>query len=201
MRLSNTWRARIDDFERLLESLIPYAALREKSLRLLKRLGWLGGAGLLLLVAAIAVDVGMLVANYGQRSDLTVERLRLERQAATGGGGAGLPRSEAENFYARFPEQSALPRSLARLSEMAEANGMGIVRADYRAVDQPGTQLVRMTLNLPVQGSYGALHAWLSEMLGAMPEVALESLTLRRVDPTADLIEGELRLALFARRP
>lgn len=198
MKLSNTWRARIDDLERLLETLIPYAALREKSLRLLKRLGWVGGAGLLLLVGAIAVDVCMLVANYGRRSDLTAERLHLERQAAVG---SEAPRSEAEKFYARFPEQSALPRSLARLSEMAAANSLGIVRADYRAVEQPGTELVRMTLSLPVQGSYGALYAWLSEMLGAMPEVALESLALRRADPVADLVEGELRLALFARRP
>lgn len=201
MKLSNTWRARIEDVERMLETLIPYAALREKGLRLLKRLGWVGGAGLLLMVGAIAVDVGMSVANYGRRSDLSVERLSLERQSATGGGASGLPLSEAEQFYARFPEQSALPRSLARLSEMAQANSLGIVRADYRAVEEPGTQLVRMTLSLPVQGSYGALHAWLSEMLGAMPEVALESLALRRTDPNGDLVEGELRLALFARRP
>lgn len=201
MKLSNTWRARIDDLERLLETLIPYAALRERSLRLLKRLGWVGGAGMLLLVGAVAVDVGMLVANYGRRSDLTAERLRLERLAAAGNQAAGSPRSEAEKFYARFPEQSALPRSLARLSEMAVANSLGIVRANYRVVEQPGTQLVRMTLSLPVEGSYGALYAWLSEMLGAMPEVALDSLTLRRLDPLTDLVEGELRLALFARRP
>lgn len=201
MRLSNTWRARIEDLERLLETLIPYAALREKSLRLLKRLGWVGGAGLLLLVGAIVVDVCMSVANYGRRSDLTAERLHLERQATVGSEAAGAPRSEAEKFYARFPEQSALPRSLARLSEMADANSLGIARADYRTVDQPGTELVRMTLSLPVHGSYGALYAWLSEMLGAMPEVALESLALRRADPDADLVEAELRLTLFARRP
>lgn len=200
MSTLKAWRARLAERRSSLAAVVPDAALREASLRQLKRLGWLGGAGLLLLLAAIAVDLGMTLANYRVGNELEAERLRLERLAA-GNRTAETPRSEAERFYARFPAQSELPRSLTRLTEIAAANSMSIARADYNVVDQPGTQLVRMTLALPVQGSYGALYGGLAEMLGAMPEVALESLVLRRIDPAADLVEGEIRLALFARRP
>lgn len=201
MKFPQAWRRPFDSLEKSLAAMIPYAALREEGLRRWKRLGWVGGAGLLLLLVAVVVDVAVSLANYRARAELTAERLQLERQAAAGGGAQDTPRTEAEKFYARFPLQSELPRSLTKLSAMASANSMGIVRADYRAVEQPGTQLVRMTITLPVQGSYGAVYAWLAEMLGAMPEVALESLALRRGDPASNLVEGEIRLALFARRP
>lgn len=201
MKILQAWRRQVDGLKKRLEASLPYAALREAGLRRWKRLGWVGGTGVLLLVVAVVVDVGGTMANYRLRAGLTAERLQLQRQATAGGETPDAPQTDSEKFYARFPRQSELPRSLARLAEMASANSMSIVRADYRAVEQPGTQLVRMTLTLPVQGRYGAVYAWLAEMLGAMPEVALESLALRRGDSAADLVEGEIKLALFARRP
>lgn len=200
MNLPSAWRAPIDKLEKAVLGLFPDAALREAVLRQLKRLGPLGVAGLVLLIVALLVDIGGTLANFRLRSALTAERQQLEQQAAAGGEGATLSRGEAASFYGRFPEQAALPHSLAKISEIAAANGLNIARAEYRAVDQPGTQLVRMSLSLPVQGSYAAVHAWLAETLQTMPEVALDSLALRRSDPIADRVEGEVRMTLFARR-
>lgn len=199
MRMRYAKRLQLGEVERSLEALFPYAALRERILRMLKRLGWVGGAGLGLLLAALLVDLAVTASNYRAQAQLEAERGRLTRLAVSGA--PPLPTTPTEAFYARFPEQSELPRSLARLSEIAAANAMNIARADYRAAEQPGTPLLRMSLSLPVQGNYAALYGGLAEMLAAMPEVALESLSLRRVDRTADVVEGEARLAVFARRP
>lgn len=192
-------RLQLAEVERSLEALFPYAALRERILRALKRLGWVGGAGLGLLLAALLVDLAVTAGNYRAHARLEAERGRLARLA--GQGAVPPPSTPAEAFYARFPEQSELPRSLAKLSEIAAANAMNVARADYRAAEQPGTPLVRMNLSLPVQGNYAALYGGLAEMLAAMPEVGLESLSLHRVDRAADVVEGEVRLAVFARRP
>lgn len=200
MNLPSAWLAPLAKLEKFLLGLFPDAALREACLRQVKRLGPLGGAGLALLIVALLVDIGGTLANFRVGSALTAERQQLERRAAAGGEGAAAARGEAASFYARFPEQAALPRSLAKISEIAAANGLNIARADYRAVEQPGTQLVRMSLSLPVQGSYAAIHAWLAETLETMPEVALDSLALHRSEPAADRVEGEVRMTLFARR-
>lgn len=200
MRRGFAGRVRTEAVERSLEALFPYAALREEILRTLKRLGWIGGTGAGLLLAALVIDLAVTAGNYRAHAQLEAERGRLSRLAAQGAA-PSPPSSPAEAFYAGFPEQSDLPRSLARLSEIAAANAMNIVRADYRAVEQPGTPLVHMTLSLPVQGNYAALHGGLAEILAAMPEVGLEALSLRRVDRAADLVDGEVRLAVYARRP
>lgn len=174
----------------------PSAILREQGLRLIRRLGWAGGSGLALLAFAIVLDVLGAAALERRRDELVAERTRLLRPPQAQAGGA----SAVERFYAAFPAERGLPRSLANVSVLAENHGLNAERTAYRSAAQPGTPLLRVSLSLPVQGSYGALHAWLAEMLATMPEVALESLAVRRLEPAADLVEADVALAVFARR-
>lgn len=200
MSLLRNGKRRVAEIERSLETMVAYTSTREAALRYLKRLGWVGGLGLGLLLVSLLVDLFVSVESFRSGHELSTESARLTRQL-TGGAAPAAPRTATEAFYARFPAQVELPRVLAKLSEIASANTMNVVRADYRAAEQPGTPLLRMNLTLPVQGNYAALHAGLAEMLDAMPEVALEALALHRVDRMGDLVEGEARLVIFARRP
>ncbi len=180
--------------------MIPGEALREQALRLARKLGWAGGLGAVLLLATLAIEVAMTTHNAALRSELAAQKLRLQHPAQPGSVAVQAPKSEAENFYARFPDQAALPKSLAKLSEIISDNSIQVPRIEYHTSEQPGTQLLSVTLSLPLQSNYGTLHAWLDETLAAMPEVALESLSIRRVEEGADLVEGEVTLAVYARR-
>jgi hypothetical protein len=137
-----------------------------------------------------------------RRAALAVQRTQLAQGAAMSGGAVGGLRSAASvaDFHAGFPQARSLPRTLARIYEFADNHGLNVDRTAYRSVDEPGTPLARVSLQLPAQGGYGALYAWLGEMLGAMPEVGLESLVIRRVEPGADLVEADVRLVVFVRR-
>lgn len=180
--------------------MIRLEALREQGSRLIRKLGWSGALGIVLLLAALASEIAMTARNAAERSALIARKLQLQHPVQPGNGVIAPPRTKAEKFYARFPDQKALPQSLAKLAEIAEANSIQVSRTEYRTSNQPGTQLLRVSLTLPLQSNYADLHAWLEETLVSMPEVALESISIRRVEAGADLVEGEVRFAVFARR-
>ncbi len=176
------------------------APLREQALRLLRQAGWAGALGLALLLSAFVLDAASAAVDAERRAALAAERARLlqgvvSAEAAQRGGPAHVG-----DFYTAFPPLQTLPRALARLADLADSHGVNVDRTDYRSADQAGTPLVRVALSLPVQGRFSAVHGWLGEVLATMPEVALESLVVRRAHPGAELVEGELRLLVFARR-
>lgn len=171
-------------------------AFVESGLRMLRRAGWAGLLGLVLLLAAAVIQVTTGEWAAARRADLAAQRAQLAGQSPAGARGA----PSAASFLAAFPAGSELPRVLARLYELSDAHGLNVERTAYRRADEPGTPLTRVSLQMPVQGRYGALYAWLGEVLGTMPAVGLESFSIRRVDQGADLVEADIRLVVFARQ-
>lgn len=172
------------------------ARLRESARRTLRRAGWPGWLGLALLALAVTIGVGYDTLSAQQRATLVAERTQLMRSAsATVTGSAPVV-----EFLSGFPSDQALPRTLARIYESANQQGLNVERTEYRSVNQVGTPLSRLSLQLPVQGSFAALYAWLNEMLGAMPEVGLESLVVRHAEAGATEVDAEVRLVVFVKR-
>lgn len=173
------------------------ARLRENARRTLRRAGWAGGFGLALLLAAVVLAVASNALTTQRRAALAIERARMAHSAGTASTAGAMPVFE---FLASFPPMQALPRTLARIYDFADNHGLSVKRTEYRKVDEAGTPLARVSLQLPVQGSFAALSTWLNEMLAAMPELGLESLVVRRVDSGAELVDAEVKLVVFVRR-
>lgn len=175
---------------------LSLSAVVEWGRRTLRRAGWAGVLGLGLLVSAAAIHVAAGEWAADRRAELAAQRAQLSGPA--GAGARGSP--SVAGFYEGFPASHELPRVLARLYALSDTHGLNVDRTAYRRADEPGTPLTRVSLQLPVQGGYGALYAWLGEVLGAMPAVALESFSIRRVDEGADLVEADIRLVVFVRQ-
>lgn len=170
--------------------------------RTVRRAGWVGGVGVMLAVVALAAYVGgnrYLDARYDA---LVSERTRLARALTAGEGSPEAPRpgQEVASFYSRFPVYAELPRSLTRLHFLADKHALAYERTDYRVGDEPGGPLLRVSLSLPVSGDYSQLYAWLSEALAELPELALESVAIRRNEAEFGLVDADLRFVVFARR-
>lgn len=177
---------------------LHFARVREGVLRAVHKAGWLGVSGVVLFVlAAVALDLDSAYANR-RRAELSKQRAELMRIAA------GRFREEgaqgALDGKQGFPAAAALSQELTRLYDLADKLGLNVDRAAYRRAEEGGTPFERVSLQLPVRGSYAAVYGWLQQTLEAMPEAALESLVVRRVDAGADLVEAEIRLHLFLRR-
>lgn len=174
-------------------------AARYRLKRLVQRAGWAGAVGGVLIAAA---SIGGLLADAHideARSELARERARLMR--ALPGASAHTQESDrtrlARFYTSRFPGESELSARLGQLYAAADAHGVAIQRVDYRRAAEPGTPLLRVSLALPVQGDFTRIHAWLSDLLVQLPELALEGISMKRAGSEASTSDMEIRLALF----
>jgi hypothetical protein len=162
--------------------------------------GWAAWAGLALVLAALALATLGTAANDARRETIAAERARLLAGAAPDGRPALSGRAQLQAFMAQFPPPQDLPAALTRVHAHADSHGLVVERTEYRPLDDAGQPLQRVLVSLPVQGSFAGLVAWLGDMLAAMPEVALESISVRRADPTLLVVDGEVRLHVYLRR-
>jgi Type II secretion system (T2SS), protein M subtype b len=173
------------------------ARLRESVRRTLRRAGRAGWTGLALLVAAAVLAVADNALITQQRAELAIERAQLVSIADVASTTGSAP---LLGFFAGFPPSQNLPRILSRIYEFSDSHGLNVERTEYRRVDEAGVPLVRVSLQLPVQGDFSALYAWLNEMLSVMPELGLESLIVRREDSGSEQVNAEVRLVVFVRK-
>jgi hypothetical protein len=151
-------------------------------------------------LVAAAVLAGTLsgASVSRERETLAAERRSLARALSTEETMVISDRVRVDDFYANtFPGESVLPDRLASLYAVAARHGIAVQRVDYRTADEPGTPLRRISLRLPVQGNFARIHAWLSDVLVAQPELSLESIALQRADSESGSINAELRLVLY----
>jgi hypothetical protein len=144
------------------------------------RLGPLGGAGLALAAAAVALT--LITQWFWQPATLQAEQalVLLQRQQASR---TVKPVSAADErgWVAQLPAVQAVPEVMAGLQEQALRAGVRIERAEYRAPTAEG-ELRRMQVVLPMQGSYSGVKRWLGRVLQAHPSCALDELSFQRRD-------------------
>jgi len=159
--------------------------------------GHLGRPGLLglgLLLAALGVDrlltlpLEEAVRDGEARLQHLAAQPRPDRLATT-----------AASLSARLPAGAAAPEGVSRLFAAAGHAGLHLQEGSYRVLVQPGGGLRRYQITLPVRGSYPAIRAFLAEALERRPDLALDSLALRRENIGGPEVEARLGLTLFLR--
>jgi hypothetical protein len=96
-------------------------------------------------------------------------------------------------------ELSRLHAELGRLLELADQKGLQLSAGEYRLLAGKDKLFDRYVLNLPVQGSYRDLRAYLTTIRSEFPALAIEDVTLRRENIGASTIDAQLRLVTFFR--
>ncbi|AYH42350.1 hypothetical protein [Azoarcus sp. DN11] len=157
-----------------------------------------GALGVFLLVVAVLGAYAGRVVNDGRAAALREEQLRLARSASTPVVGPD-ERVQLSAFLERFPPATALPESLRRLNEHAAARGINVQRTDYSSSAVAGTSLTLVSLAIPVQADADAIYAWLGALLREMPEIALDSVSLKRGSTETARVEADIRLQLYLR--
>ncbi|HJV26887.1 MAG TPA: hypothetical protein VJ673_14460 [Aromatoleum sp.] len=171
---------------------------RERVGRIAAGAGWIGGVGAALLLIALAASWFVARDTDERRAALAAERAALLR-----GEGRQTPvvdeRERLKTFYDRFPPAADLPARLHRLDELAVSHGVTSKRTDYRSGTASGTSLQVVSLAIPIEGEFKAIYDWLADVLNDMPEVALESLNVKRADSATSAVEAEARLQIYLR--
>lgn len=162
----------------------------------LAQLGWFGGAGLSLLLAAA---ITWLVLIQGEEAELLRLQQGLEvlrQQEATK---AHLPSNPVLNreeqlaiFYKSFPDELQVPGLLKQVFEAASANGLTIETADYTFVQTGTDRLTRYKLALPVKGTFKQMLAYMDAVLKSSNAIALENASFKRDKVDDAMVEAKL---------
>jgi Tfp pilus assembly protein PilO len=158
------------------------------------RLGRAGALGVLLLAGALVFDLVQLRPLETERDELLEQnRLAAMQPAAAKAGSAEARVASA----AALPVATAAEEGLRQLFDAAAKNGLTLDQGDYSMSSEKSGEIHRYQINLPVQGSYPDLRAFIAQSLNENPALALAHVELmREVIEDTDL-QATLRFTLF----
>ncbi|CAD5372847.1 hypothetical protein RA210_U230042 [Rubrivivax sp. A210] len=182
-------------------ALNPALALSRLRWRLRRWLG-LPAFGPLALLAALVL-LG-LAALAWQQAAVRLEAARTaqaeaqaRRQPAAPAADAG--RQGAKAFVDSLPPLDELPAVLQALLDLADQQGLRLVRGSYRLQPEPAARFGRYRMNLPLRGDAVRVQRFVELALLAQPALAVESIQFKRLEETGQVIEAQVQWVLFVR--
>ncbi|WP_342617521.1 hypothetical protein [Rhodoferax sp. GW822-FHT02A01] len=167
----------------------------------LQRHGWPAAAGLFVLLAALALQLLWVDSLHARNAELHQE-LSAQRQAQAQKPQASEARAQAQAaFFATLPDATEAVEAIAVLNQAAARNKVSLVTAEYRVTRLGTGPLLRYQISVPLRADYVHLHAWLAQVMNALPHAALDEVSLRRDDVGQDLLDAHVRFTVFLRAP
>jgi len=161
------------------------------------RLGWLGGSGLALLVAAAVFYFSTV---RPAQEEFAVLQGRLDRIESRGRADAGLRSSAGpsrmEQFLEFFPPLDTAPRWLKTVYSIAERERLELLKGTYRVSEDPALMLAHYTISLPVRGSYPQIRRFIAATLNEVPIASLEGVVFQRDKVSEGVVEASVTLTL-----
>ena len=163
--------------------------------------GRVGVVGIALLIFAIAFFVSTNSALRTMSSNLRTD-LATAQQDAAARRSSGLdvsPTATSLLFISKLPARGELPKITERIVQQAAVAGLVLERGSYDFTVTHSGQIVRARLSFPVQGAYPAIRSFVDGTLAAIPNVAVDGLSLERKNIGSAEIDADIRFAVFLR--
>ena len=134
------------------------------------RVGWLWRAVLGLLVANGLVFAILVMPAREQRQEQEQQLLDLQRRIRTlqreGESSEAVLTGirEADDFGQGFPSRTALMGVIGQLPRLARSLGVNAPTVDYRPAEVKDAGLMKVTVTMTVEGTYGKIRRYLYEL-------------------------------------
>jgi hypothetical protein len=99
------------------------------------------------------------------------------------------PRQQLASFYGYFSRGGSITDSLAKLYDVAKANGLEMPRAEYRMSSAANAKLARYQVVVPLQGTYSTIRTFMMSALRELPTMSIDHVQFQRKavgDPAVD---------------
>jgi hypothetical protein len=116
----------------------------------------------------------------------------LERQTS--------PHQQLASFYGFFAGGRNVTEQLAKLYEIAKANGLEMQRAEYRMTSVSGSKLDRYQVVVPMQGSYSTIRAFVSSALRDLPTMSVDQVQFQRKAIGDSVVDGQISVSFHVPR-
>lgn len=151
-----------------------------------------------MVVAALALGGYGLVHTAASTSNARGAQLQsLQTQLAVIRGKGTGPL--AGDFTHSLPLFSRSNDVVHELSRQAQVLGVQIASLSIAVTEPTNSDIRKVQLNLTASAEYRVIKAWLAEMLGRYPSLAIQSLSLRAMPNDAQRQEAQLGLVLFVK--
>ena len=166
---------------------------------------WLARHGSLPLVVAtliVALAVVAAIVLPRMQAELAREAHRnafLAQQMKAPNKSAPALRSARQAFFDVLTPQSEKLAVAQDAWDAALASELRVERAEYRAEPDSGAGFSRLTLRLPVGGSYPAIKRYVFGMMAHHPGLALDKIEVKRERAAQEALDVQLQFSLFVR--
>lgn len=124
------------------------------------------------------------------------EAVRQVRQIQTDSKSIASPIRSTRNPL-DLPASSTALASLGQLQQLAQENGLVFESGQFR--QEPGKDLVRYRISLPVIGGYVDVRSFLAQSMERFPNLALEGLSISREEPGMEEVDAVLQMSFYFR--
>jgi len=163
------------------------------------RLGWVGLAGLALLVAAIVFAVSIVLPMRDRLHELRTTADAIQKRLSSATSIAAEPAAGPERlaaFHAFFPRLDTSADWLARIHRAATRHKLEFASGDYRLERRGEDRIIRYQVSLPVAGTYTDIRLFIAAVLADVPAAALDDVVMRRESLADPRIEARVRFTL-----
>lgn len=165
------------------------------------RHGWPAVAGLVLLAAAIGVQLIGVARQRSQAQELRVGLPELRQRLAQRPKQPEAESGRLDAFLNGLPGASGALEAIDAIHRAAAIHGVTLSNGEYRLVQEGTARWLRYQITLPARAAYPQLRAWLADVMDAVPTAALDEITLRRDAVGSDAVQARVRLTLFLKAP
>lgn len=107
--------------------------------------------------------------------------------------------SQLKSFLESLPPLNTNANDVQKLFIVAKESGVDLTKADYQLTSEPGLELVRYLVTVPIKDKYLTVRRFATGALNALPHLALDELQFARTQASTDEIDAQLRFTLFYR--
>ena len=173
----------------------------------------LGPAGLVLLGCGACVLLGLWLAQVqaaraGALAAQLAAQLAVQRVPPPAGtaplaadSGMAGARARLQAFEAQLLPSAGIPFVVQQLLDLGEAEGLTMLRGNYRPQTDSAGGFLRYRMSLPVKGGGPAIERFIRAALRKQPNLALDSMQFKRSSIDTSEIEARIEWTLLARLP
>ena len=164
------------------------------------RLRWAAPASLL---AALALAAVAAAVNWraGQRLEAGLAAVASQVPALPVAPTADGSRAGLQSFLQGLPAADVPPEVVQGLFDLAEQQGLRLLRGSYRLQPEPAAAFSRYRMTMPVQGDPARVERFVQQALLAWPTLAVESIQFKRAPGGGRVLEARIQWVLFVQSP
>jgi hypothetical protein len=166
-----------------------------------RRLGWVNGLALVLLLLACAGFFGALPELRRQEAQNRATLEQARKTLAQPQVDVAPPLSNAERnlqaFHDLLGESRYAEQQVKTLFAIAAKNNLTLSQAEYKLGNSKSGTFSTYTISLPVHGQYGAIRTFCQQVLLAIPFASLDQVEFKRDAVGNTNLEGKLRFTLY----